>query len=113
MLKKLQNRVRRANRVRARITGTAERPRLSVFRSNTHITVQAIDDVTGVTLCSATDMTLDSGTKSERASTVGKNIAEAMLAKGIKTCVFDRGGFLYHGRVKALAEAARTGGIAF
>lgn len=113
MLQKLHNRVRRANRVRARITGTAEKPRLSVFRSNTHITVQAIDDISGVTLCSASDMALTSGTKSERASLVGKGIAEAMLAKGIKTCVFDRGGFLYHGRVKALAEATRAGGIAF
>lgn len=113
MLQKLHNRIRRANRVRARITGTALKPRLSVFRSNTHITVQAIDDVNGVTLCSATDMALTSGTKSERATIVGTTIAEAMLAKGIKTCVFDRGGFLYHGRVKALAEATRAGGIAF
>ena len=91
MLKKLHNRVRRANRVRARITGTATRPRLSVFRSNTHITVQAIDDVTGVTLCSAHDMSLTSGTKTERAAAVGKSIAEAMVAQGIKTCIFDRG----------------------
>ena len=113
MLKKLHNRIRRANRVRARITGTAEKPRLSVFRSNTHITVQAIDDIGGVTLCSAHDMAVKGGTKSERAQNVGKAIAEAMIAKGIKTCVFDRGGYLYHGRVKALAEAARAGGLAF
>jgi len=113
MLKKLHNRIRRANRVRARITGTALKPRLSVFRSNTHIAVQAIDDVAGVTLCAAHDMAVKTGTKSERAETVGKAIAEAMLAKGIKTCVFDRGGYLYHGRVKALAEAARAGGLAF
>lgn len=91
MLKKLHNRIRRANRVRARITGTASRPRLSVFRSNTHITVQAIDDVTGVTLCSAHDMALTSGTKTERAASVGKSIAEAMIAQGITACVFDRG----------------------
>ncbi|MFZ2255608.1 MAG: 50S ribosomal protein L18 [Patescibacteria group bacterium] len=113
MLQKLHNRIRRANRVRARITGTAEKPRLSVFRSNTHITVQAIDDISGVTLCSAHDMAVKGGTKSERAQAVGKAIAEAMIAKGIKTCVFDRGGYLYHGRVKALAEAAREGGLAF
>jgi large subunit ribosomal protein L18 len=113
MLKKLHNRIRRANRVRARITGTATKPRLSVFRSNTHITVQAIDDTSGVTLCSAHDINLKTGTKSERAQAVGKAIAEAMIANGIKTCVFDRGGYLYHGRVKALAEAAREGGLAF
>jgi large subunit ribosomal protein L18 len=113
MLKKLQNRIRRANRVRARITGTAEKPRLSVFRSNTSITVQAIDDISGVTLCAAHDMALTTGTKLERAALVGKAIAESMVAKGIKTCVFDRGGYLYHGRVKALAEAAREGGLAF
>jgi large subunit ribosomal protein L18 len=113
MLKKLQNRIRRANRVRARITGTAEKPRLSVFRSNTSITVQAIDDISGVTLAAAHDMALTTGTKSERAALVGKAIAESMIAKGIKTCVFDRGGYLYHGRVKALAEAAREGGLAF
>ena len=113
MLKKLHNRIRRANRVRARITGTAIKPRLSVFRSNTHITVQAIDDVTGATPCPAHDMAHKGGTKSERVQVVGKTIAEAMIAKGIKTCVFDRGGYLYHGRVKALAEAAREGGLAF
>lgn len=113
MLKKLENRLARAHRVRARITGTAQKPRLSVFRSNTHISVQAIDDVNGVTLCSAHDMSAKSGTKSERAASVGKIIADAMLAKGIKTCVFDRGGYLYHGRVKALAEAAREQGLAF
>ena len=104
MLQKVQNRIRRATRVRARIEGTAEKPRLSVFRSNTHITVQAIDDTTGITLCSAHDMAAKKGTKSERATAVGTSIAEAMITQGIKTCVFDRGGYLYHGRVKALAE---------
>jgi large subunit ribosomal protein L18 len=113
MLQKTQNRIRRAERVRSRIQGTATKPRLSVFRSNTHISVQAIDDVTGVTLCSASDTKIKSGTKSERAGEVGKVIAEAMLQKGIKTCVLDRGGYLYHGRVKALAEAARNAGLAF
>lgn len=113
MLKKVQNRLARANRTRARITGTAEKPRLSVFRSNTHISVQVIDDIAGVTLCSAHDMAAKKGTKSEKAASVGTAIAEVMLAKGIKTCVFDRGGYLYHGRVKALAEAARSAGLAF
>lgn len=113
MLKKVQNRLARANRVRARIIGSAERPRLSVFRSNTHISAQVIDDASGITLCSAHDMLLKKGNKTERAAEVGKTLADAMIAKGIKTCVFDRGGYLYHGRVKALAEAARAGGIAF
>lgn len=113
MLKKVQNHLRRATRVRARIHGTASKPRLSVFRSNTHIHAQVIDDENGVTLCSAHDMTVKSGTKTERAQAVGTAIAEAMKAKQIGTCVFDRGGYLYHGRVKALAEAARAGGIAF
>jgi large subunit ribosomal protein L18 len=81
MLQKLHNRIRRANRVRARITGTAQKPRLSVFRSNSHITVQAIDDISGVTLCSAHDIALTTGTKSERAQHVGKAIAESMLAQ--------------------------------
>ena len=113
MLKKTQNRLARATRVRARIEWTAEKPRLSVFRSNTHISVQAIDDIAGVTLVSATDIKTKKGTKSERAEQVGTTIAKAMLEKGIKTCVFDRGGYLYHGRVKALAEAARSAGLQF
>lgn len=113
MLKKLQNRLARARRVRARMVWTAEKPRLSVFRSNTHITVQAIDDVNGVTLCSAHDIALTSGTKTERAKSVGTVIAQSMMKKGITACVFDRGGYLYHGRVKALAEAARAEGLVF
>mgnify|MGYP002136028787 FL=1 len=113
MLKKTQNRLARATRVRARIEWTAEKPRLSVFRSNTHISVQAIDDIAGVTLVSATDIKTKKGTKSERAEQVGTTIAKAMLEKGIKTCVFDRGGYLYHGRVKTLAEAARSAGLQF
>jgi large subunit ribosomal protein L18 len=113
MLKKTQNRIRRANRVRARIEGTADKPRLSIYRSNTHISVQAIDDITGTTLCSANDITVKTGTKSERATLVGSAIAKSMLDKGIKTCAFDRGGYLYHGRVKSLAEAARTAGLLF
>lgn len=112
MLKKTQNRIARAKRVRARMEGTATKPRLSVFRSNTHISVQAIDDVHGVTLVSAHDGSA-SGTKSEKATIVGNKVAEALLSKGITECVFDRGGYLYHGRVKALAEAARTAGLKF
>ena len=113
MLNKVQNRIRRATRVRARIEGTAEKPRLSVFRSNTSISVQAIDDITGSTLCSASDMSAKKGTKTERAQTVGATIAKAMLDKGITACIFDRGGYLYHGRVKALAESAREAGLKF
>lgn len=113
MLKKVQNRLSRATRVRARMTGTAEKPRLSVFRSNAYITAQVIDDVNGVTLCAANDITLKTGTKTERATSVGEIIGKAMIEKGIKACVFDRGGSLYHGRVKALADAARATGVQF
>lgn len=113
MLKKTQNRLARAKRVRSRIEGTASKPRLSVFRSNTHISVQVIDDLTGTTLCSAHDASLKSGSKSEKATHVGTEIAKAMLAKGIQECIFDRGGYLYHGRVKAVAEAARSAGLQF
>ncbi len=113
MLKKVQNRLSRATRVRSRMTGTSEKPRLSVFRSNTSITAQVIDDITGTTLCAASDLSTKTGTKTERATVVGEMIGKAMLAKGIKACVFDRGGCLYHGRVKALAEAARATGVQF
>lgn len=113
MLKKVQNRLRRAARTRSHIVGGEQRPRLSVFRSNAHIYAQLIDDANSVTLCSASDMKLTSGTKSEKAAEVGNAIAKLMLEKGIKSCVFDRGGYLYHGRVKTLAEAVRQAGIAF
>ena len=113
MLKKVHNRIKRAERTRSRIIGTAEKPRLSVFRSNTYIYAQVIDDANGVTLCAANDMSLKSGTKTERAKEVGTAVAKAMQEKGIQTCVFDRGGYLYHGRVKTLADAVREVGIAF
>lgn len=113
MLKKVENRLRRAARVRSRIQGNAERPRLSIFRSNTRIYAQLIDDVNAVTICSASDLKISSGTKTEKATQVGDALAKIMLEKGIKTCVFDRGGYLYHGRVKALADAVRAAGIAF
>lgn len=113
MLKKVQNRLRRAARTRSQIKAADARPRLSIFRSNAHIYAQLIDDVNSVTLCAANDTKLTSGTKSEKAAAVGDAIAKMMLEKGIKTCVFDRGGYLYHGRVKTLADAVRAAGIAF
>ncbi|WP_343034632.1 50S ribosomal protein L18 [Lentilactobacillus kribbianus] len=111
---KNKNRQRRHNRVRNKISGTAERPRLNVYRSNKNIYAQVIDDVAGVTLVSAS--TLDSaisGTKTEQAVSVGKLVAERAAAKNIKNVVFDRGGYIYHGRVQALAESARENGLEF
>ena len=111
---KNEARLRRHRRVRGKISGTAERPRLDVFRSYKHIYAQIIDDVAGVTLVSASTMEKGFegfGGNVEAANKVGKMIAEKALAKGIKTVVFDRGGFVYHGRVKALAEGAREGGL--
>ena len=111
---KNEARLRRHRRVRGKISGTAERPRLDVFLSYKHIYAQISDDVAGVTLVSAS--TVEKGFEGfggnvEAANKVGKMIAEKALAKGIKTVVFDRGGFVYHGRVKALAEGAREGGL--
>lgn len=109
-----QNRERRAMRVRSRMTGTNDRPRLSVFRSNKHITAQLIDDVRGVTLVSVQNTKKDAkGTKSEKAASVGTRIAEKALKKGIKKVVFDRGSYRYHGRVAKLADAARKAGLEF
>lgn len=104
---------RRAARVRAVIRGTAERPRLSVFRSQKHISAQIIDDVAGCTLASAQDLRLEKLPPLERAQQVGKLVAEAAKEAGVTTVVFDRGSYLYHGRVKALAEAAREAGLQF
>ena len=108
-------RVKRHKRVRGKISGTAARPRLNVFRSNANIYAQLIDDVAGVTLASASalDKDISGGTKVEQAQAVGKLVAERAAEKGIKEVVFDRGGYLYHGRVKALAEAARENGLVF
>ncbi|MEN9348428.1 MAG: 50S ribosomal protein L18 [Flavobacteriales bacterium] len=101
-------------RIRSRIQGTAERPRLSVFRSNKQIYVQLVDDLKGVTLVAASSATLkDKVTKIEQAALVGKSIAERAKAAGIEEVVFDRGGYLYHGRIKSLAEAAREAGLKF
>ncbi len=113
MLAKFQTKSRRAARVRSRMTGTASKPRLSVYRSNTAIYAQAIDDLAGVTLCATSDLKAKKGTKTELAQETGKTIAKMLLEKGVKECVFDRGGNLYHGRIKALAEAAREAGLLF
>jgi large subunit ribosomal protein L18 len=109
-------RERRHRRVRRQIHGTAERPRLVVFRSNRGIEAQLVDDVEARTLASASHLGLKKsfkGTKRDQAAEVGKQLAAAAKKAGIETVVFDRGGYLYHGRVKALAEAAREGGLRF
>lgn len=113
MLDKVLKRKRRQVRVRSTIIGTATKPRLAVFRSNTSIYAQLIDDAAGKTLCSASDLKGAKGTKLERATKVGEELAKKATAAGITTCVFDRGGFLYTGRVKNLADGARSGGLAF
>jgi large subunit ribosomal protein L18 len=111
-----QARERRHRRVRLKISGTAERPRLVVSRSNRGIEAQLVDDAEGKTLASASHLGVKKtfkGTKSEQAAEVGKLLAAAAKKAGIETVVFDRGGYLYHGRVKALADAAREGGLKF
>ncbi len=118
--KKLSPRKRRHVRVRAKVSGTAERPRLNVFRSSAHIYAQVIDDTAGRTLVSASDLedavvqqAGDGANKTARASAVGQAIAQRAKDAGINDVVFDRGGFLYHGRVKAVADGAREGGLKF
>ncbi len=109
-------RLHRHVRVRGKISGTAERPRLNVFRSSNHIYAQIIDDVAGKTLCAASSVEKDFGMyggNKEAAKKVGKLIAERAAGKGITEVVFDRGGYVYHGRVKELAEGAREGGLKF
>ena len=108
-------RLRRHRRVRGKIAGTAERPRLVVFRSNRGIFAQLVDDAAGRTLAGASWTALGGfkGDKSAQAAEVGKRLAAAAKKAGIESVVFDRGGYLYHGRVKALAEAAREGGLSF
>ena len=109
-------RLRRHKRVRGKISGTPERPRLDVFRSNMHIYAQIIDDVNGVTLVSASSVEKDfdgAGSNKDAAAKVGVLVAKKALDKGIKTVVFDRGGFIYHGRIEALAQAAREAGLEF
>ena len=109
-------RLHRHKRVRGKVSGTPERPRLNVFRSETNIYAQIIDDTKGVTLVSASSLEKGfegPGSNCEAAKKVGEAIAERAKAKGIESVVFDRGGYLYHGRVKALAEGAREGGLQF
>jgi len=113
-LTKREARLRRHRRVRGKIAGTAERPRLTVFRSNRGIFAQLVDDDAGRTLASASWLSLESsGSKTEQAEAVGRALAEAAKKASIERCVFDRGGYLFHGRVKALAEGAREGGLQF
>lgn len=113
MNKKLEKRIRLKKKIRTKISGTSEQPRLSVFRSNQFIYAQIIDDTKGITLVSTSDMAVKKGTKTERAQTAGADIAKLAIAKGIKAVVFDRNGFKYTGRVKALADSARTSGLKF
>ena len=109
-------RLKRHKRVRGKISGTPEMPRLNVFRSEKHIYAQIIDDTKGMTLCAASSVEKDFeglGSNKEAAKKVGKTVAERAKAIGINTVVFDRGGYVYHGRVAALAEGAREGGLEF
>lgn len=114
-LTKLQRRTRIKKRIRKIISGTAAKPRMSIFRSNKEISVQLIDDVSGVTLAAASSKGLKDakGAKIETAAAVGKAIAKKAAKAGIETVSFDRNGYLYHGRVKALADGAREGGLKF
>jgi len=114
-LTKLEARKRRQRRIRGKVTGTAERPRLAVYRSNAGISAQLVDDGAGHTLAAASwlDLKKFKGTKTEQATEVGKLLAANAKQAGLESAVFDRGGYLYHGRVKALAEGAREGGLTF
>lgn len=115
---KVTTRARRKKRIRKKLSGTTDRPRMSVFRTAKHIYAQVINDETGSTLCAASTLSKDvrgelEGNKTAAASKVGAAIAKACQDKGIAKVVFDRNGFIYHGRIKALAEAAREGGLDF
>ena len=116
-LTKEQRRTRIKNRIRKVVSGTEARPRLAVFRSNKEIYAQVVDDVTGNTLAAASsrdkDISSAKGTKIEKAALVGKAVAEKALKAGVETIAFDRGGYLYHGRVKSLADGAREAGLKF
>jgi len=114
MLQKTLNRLSRKNRIRAKISGTAARPRLAVFRSNSYISIQLIDDTAWKTLAAASDLKMKKeGTKTEMATKVGAEMVKKVSDLKITDVVFDRGWFAYHGRVKALAEALRNGGLKF
>jgi large subunit ribosomal protein L18 len=110
-----QARLRRHRRVRGKVAGTADRPRLVVTRSNRGIVAQLVDDSSGKTVASASHLVLKSfkGNKSEQATEVGKLLAQSAKAAGVESCVFDRAGYLYHGRVRSLADGAREGGLSF
>ena len=103
----------RHKRIRAKVSGRPERPRLSVFRSSKHLEVQVVDDVSQRTLLGRKDLDLKKGNKATRAALLGKTLARELLAQGYKKVKFDRGGYRYHGRIKALAEALRKGGVEF
>jgi large subunit ribosomal protein L18 len=111
--KKVERRIKIKYRVRKRVTGTAERPRMSVFRSNKQIYVQVINDLTGTTVVSASSLGMESMPKMEQAAKVGELVAKKTVEAGISSVVFDRNGYLYHGRVKEVADAARKGGLKF
>ena len=114
MIQKIARRLKIKAAIRTKVSGTAERPRLTVFRSNSQIYAQVIDDTKGVTLASASSLGIkDKMTKSEKAALVGKAIAEAAKKAGVNEVVFDRNGCLYHGRVQSLADAAREAGLQF
>lgn len=113
MITKLERRIKIKYRVRNKISGTTECPRMTVFRSNKQIYVQIINDVTGTTLVAASSLGMEVMPKKEQAAKVGAMIAKKALEAGIETVVFDRNGYLYHGRVKEVADAARNGGLKF
>ena len=113
MVSKIARRNKIKTRIRGKISGTPERPRMSVFRSNKGIYVQIIDDIAGNTLVAASSKGLEGGTKTEVAAKVGAEIAKKAMDKGITQVVFDRNGYLFHGRVKSLADAAREAGLKF
>lgn len=113
MISKIERRNKIKTRIRGKVSGTAARPRMSVFRSNKQIYVQLIDDLAGKTIVATSSKGIEEGTKIEIAAKVGQAIAEKALAAGITEVVFDRNGYLFHGRVKSLADAARTGGLKF
>ena len=116
-LTKSERRLRIRRRIRKVVTGTAQKPRLSVFRSNKEIYASIVDDTKGVTICAASSLdkslSKKNGTKTEQANLVGSLIAERAISKGVKKCAFDRNGYLYHGRIKSLADSARESGLKF
>ena len=113
MTNKIERRLKIKTRIRGKISGTAQRPRMTVFRSNKQIYVQLIDDIAGKTLAAASSRAIEGGNKKEQAAQVGAEIAKKAQEAGITTVVFDRNGYLYHGRIKELADAARNGGLKF